>query len=431
MKNLPLKNLCLLSVLLLASRAAATTENVQFFSNALGETRWLQIYTPNGYDPNGTRLYPVIYFLHGGAANHTTYTDFPGRLNFLINNGFIEPTIGVMPDGSGCGPWGGIYTGCNWVNSVTGGNYEDYVVQDVVTYMEANYKVLADRSARAIMGHSMGGFGSMHIALKYPEMFAGVASMAGYLNFQDFIDVHVPAILAEHPEGPPYTWSPDTGDFLTTVWFLFGSGFSPNPANPPYFQDFPLDSNGDVIPSVMDRWLTFDPAGFASNLTPEEAPAIYVDSASGDAFLFHPFNVNFVALLNQLGIPNTFEIFNTTHSGALQQRIRTAVEFLGVLMGGPVGIDESSDVRSAVALRVYPNPVRSTTTFSFSLGRSEQATLRLYDVAGKRVDTLLDGHLAEGAHAVRWDARDVPSGVYYFQLASGSRAESRKLVVAK
>jgi hypothetical protein len=83
-----------------------------------------------------------------------------------------------------------------------------------------------------------------------------------------------------------------------------------------------------------------------------------------------------------------------------------------------------------------PNPVMSGTELAFSLEQPSQACLKVYDLAGRLVRTLVDGPLAAGPHSARWDAKDnagssVPSGVYFYRLESGGLTATKQLVVAR
>ena len=79
----------------------------------------------------------------------------------------------------------------------------------------------------------------------------------------------------------------------------------------------------------------------------------------------------------------------------------------------------------------YPNPFNPLTTINFSLGKSSAATLKVYNVLGEIVATLVDGRLRPGNHTVHWDASRVPSGVYFCKLSAGTYSDIRKMVVMK
>lgn len=68
----------------------------------------------------------------------------------------------------------------------------------------------------------------------------------------------------------------------------------------------------------------------------------------------------------------------------------------------------------------YPNPFNPATVVTFSLPAADQIRLEVYDVTGRRVRTLVDGRLSAGQHEVRFDAMNLPSGVYYYSLLSST-----------
>ena len=417
--------LALVSLVLCSSAfAAGTLENVQFYSDALSEYRWGQVYLPEGYDP--AQHYPAIYFLHGSNADHTAYPQFIDALDQKIASGTIQPVIAIKPHGDGCGPWGS-YTGCNWVNSETLGNYEDFVVQDVVSWAEANYPIIPDRAHRMVMGHSMGAFGAMHMALRHPDIFGGVAAHSGYLYFQDFDTVHRPLVIAEQTSGPPYNWIP-TGMF-TGVWFMFSAGFSPNPTNPPCHLDFLLDSQGAIRPDVWARWLEHDPATIAESLAPETAPAIYFDCGTLDEFQFYPFNVDFDAHLTALGIPHDWRFYEGGHGDYhILQRFKIALQFLNDAM---VAMSVAESDHAAIWLSSRSNPALGGTTIDFGTARPGKVMLTLYDLNGRKQATLFDGELPGGAHRIDWDAGLLPAGAYYCVAQSAGSRATRRLVVIR
>ena len=79
----------------------------------------------------------------------------------------------------------------------------------------------------------------------------------------------------------------------------------------------------------------------------------------------------------------------------------------------------------------YPNPFNPTTTISFSLPRSEYATLKIFDLMGREITTLISKNLATGNYSFKWDARNQPSGVYFCRLQAGQYSETKKLLLLK
>ena len=79
----------------------------------------------------------------------------------------------------------------------------------------------------------------------------------------------------------------------------------------------------------------------------------------------------------------------------------------------------------------YPNPFNPSTTIKFNLAKAGFATLKLYDVLGKEVASMLNSELEAGSHQVSFDASNLPSGTYFYTLTSGSFTETRKMMFLK
>ncbi|MCB9357397.1 MAG: T9SS type A sorting domain-containing protein [Calditrichaeota bacterium] len=86
---------------------------------------------------------------------------------------------------------------------------------------------------------------------------------------------------------------------------------------------------------------------------------------------------------------------------------------------------------SSYSLSAYPNPFNPQTTITFALPQAGNVSLKVYDVLGSEVATLLDGHMTAGAHDVNFSGSNLPSGVYFVQLASGDFTTTQKLLLLK
>jgi S-formylglutathione hydrolase FrmB len=131
------------------------------------------IYLPAGYETS-ERTYPVVYLLHGYSDDDTGWLQF-GEINRYadkaIADGTIPPMIIVMPDG-----FVSFY-----MNSYDGKEkYEDFFVKEFIPTIEKTYpKIKAKKQYRAISGLSMGGYGSMNLALRNPDLFVAAAPLSG------------------------------------------------------------------------------------------------------------------------------------------------------------------------------------------------------------------------------------------------------------
>ena len=88
-------------------------------------------------------------------------------------------------------------------------------------------------------------------------------------------------------------------------------------------------------------------------------------------------------------------------------------------------------------LKLTPvNPMRPGSAVGFSLDRAGEASLKVYDVQGRELRNLVEGRLSAGPHVTHWDGRDntgrlLPSGIYFYRLASGDRSETRKAMLVR
>ncbi len=82
-------------------------------------------------------------------------------------------------------------------------------------------------------------------------------------------------------------------------------------------------------------------------------------------------------------------------------------------------------------LQNYPNPFNPTTNIGFRIANSELVTLKVYDVLGREISTLVNEVRPAGVYTIRWDASALPSGVYFYRLRAGDFIQTKKLVLTK
>jgi len=101
-----------------------------------------------------------------------------------------------------------------------------------------------------------------------------------------------------------------------------------------------------------------------------------------------------------------------------------------------VGVGPSGPPRANALLQNHPNPFAATTTIAFDLAREADVSIRIYDVQGRLVRTLLDGHRGADRHTVDWEGLDdrgnpVAGGVYFYRITAGSFVQVKKLIVIR
>ncbi len=165
--------LWLLVPALVAAQHSKVFDTLSMDSDILDGPRRYAVYLPPDYDTS-ERAYPVLYLLHGGGDDQTGWIQF-GEVGHITDKALAEgkatPMVIVMPDASE-GQRG-------YFNDVTGEwRYEDFFFEEFIPYIEANYRVKAEKRYRAVAGLSMGGGGSFMYALHRPDMFASAAPLS-------------------------------------------------------------------------------------------------------------------------------------------------------------------------------------------------------------------------------------------------------------
>ena len=144
---------------------------MQYYKLATSSIGWLprvNVLLPDGYDTS--RRYPVLFLLHGGGENYSTFDTKYDIRNHTAGRDLIV----VMPDGGAAG-W---YSDPESSN-VGPRNWETFHIKELLPWVDATFATTGQASRRAISGFSMGGFGALKYAAKYPELFASVSSHSG------------------------------------------------------------------------------------------------------------------------------------------------------------------------------------------------------------------------------------------------------------
>jgi len=416
-----------------------TVIDTTFYSQSLDTTRFVKIYLPEGYNPNDVIRYPVIYYLHGFLSNQNSKPFIIDSVSALIGNGTIKPVIFVKSDGRAKPLQSWDLKGSMYTNSELNGRFEDYIVYDLVDFIDTNYKTIASRDKRCIMGLSMGGGGAMTLALKHPDIYKGLASHSGRLEFNSINDL-IPYVLAQSGGSPPYQYSPDNG-FPSQLLFSLASAFSPNLANPPYLVDFILDSSGNKVDSVWAKWLLHNPPKFANALPPDTNLAIYFDCGEQDELLLFPYNVNFADSLDKLGLSYKFLPFQGGHSDKFYSRLPISLTFLDLVINVTATsisvekFEKQVNVPQSIILHQnYPNPFNAQTMIEYQLPQAGHVRLVIHNLLGQKINTLIDRTLQAGLYRAVWDGKDsagriVPSGVYFYRLKVNHFSMTKKMLL--
>ncbi|MFA5817627.1 MAG: alpha/beta hydrolase-fold protein [Bacteroidales bacterium] len=402
------------------AHAAGTVDDYRFFSKALNREMTCRVYLPEVYEPNNPeKRFPVVYFLHGASLGYDSYDLIYAILDNLIAFKLIKPVILVLPDGL-APPYNGSY----YTNSALYGNYEDYISYDLISFIDSAFHTKNERSKRAIMGASMGGYGALKLAFKHQDLFIGVAGHSGPVNI-NMMDIFIPDLIAEDGGTAPFHWSPGPGKSLTNLTFSMAGAFSPN-LNNLYQVDFPLDSLAKPIPEVMERWKTENVCEIARIYHPGSNLGINFDCGIADEYHLYYQNRSLADTLTKYNIPFKYEEYAGTHTSGLPVRVSLSFVYFDLLFQA----DDASVplLQTGSKWNVFPNPASNTLTVCNNhTGPSlNKQNIQIADATGRVV---LNQILIDGMNNI--NITDLPEGLYFFKIQCDNIIQTGKTMIVR
>lgn len=273
--------------------------------------RKLAVYLPAGYKGSEQR-YPVIYYLPSplGKFDEDFYRgQVRAMLDRAVAAGEISRVIFVAVD---------LETplGCSWyVNSPVTGNWEDFMVRELVPYVDANFRTLAGRDSRGIAGDFMGGYGAIRFGMTHPEVFGTVYALhpvgtgSGIYTMYSRPDWK----LLERVQTIDEVKNSPFGTIFTSIF----QASVPDVKRPPLYIDLQAHPVGDTVEidsavteRLRDNFLLETMIGkYADNL--KSLRGLRFDWARNDGNQDHVYsNQAFTHKLNEFGIPHEAEEYN-------------------------------------------------------------------------------------------------------------------------
>jgi S-formylglutathione hydrolase FrmB len=270
------------------------------------------VYLPPSYNKDTKRRYPVLFALHGYSISNekwTTEIKTPQTIEGAFATGTSEMIV-VLANAKTR------HNGSMYSNSATTGNWEDFISRDLVAYVDSHYRTIANRLSRGIAGHSMGGYGTVRIAMRHPDVFSVFYAMSPCCMSSRGAP---PAEMAKKVEAAKASGSSDNLDFFARATFASAAAWSPNPKDPPLYLDLPT-KDGVPQPDVLAKWAANAPLAMVDqyivNLRQYRAIALDVgdlDSLKTDTAELH-------RILDSYGIANSFELYSGDHVSAVADR---------------------------------------------------------------------------------------------------------------
>lgn len=298
--------------------------------NAPGDPteREILVHLPAGYDESRAQRYPVVFVLPPFGASHRSLLTF--RLwernvfeihEELVRRGESREAILVVPDA--CNRWGGT----QFLDSAATGEYQGFLVDEVVPFVDSLFRTIPRREARAVVGRSSGGFGALRLGIDRPEAFAAIGSHAGDALFsatlrpaftqaaitlaraggvQPFLELverRGPGSAAEH-------------EALSMI--AYGAAYAPTMDEPFPHVGLPFDlETAQPVPEIWKRWRAQDPVALLERFPDAlvRAELVYLDAGDRDEHGLQLGARRLAALLRERGARVQHEEFAGGHRG--------------------------------------------------------------------------------------------------------------------
>jgi len=291
--------------------------------------REVSVFLPPSYASSPDRRYAVLYLLHGFGdvdsdwfqSNRKFYINLPAAVQRAYANGVSELII-VMPNAMTK------YRGSMFSSSPVTGDWEAFIARDLVNYTDTHYRTLARPQSRGLAGHSMGGYGTIRIGMKYPHVFSALYALSPCcmqpdLNPQTSVLAKAFDIAAEVKSESELARL----DFLPLVVLASAAAWSPDPQRPPILVDLPVVS-GKIVPDVVATWaanaLIAMVPQYVSSLKVYDGIAI--DAGDLDTQTSIVQSVRAIdRLLTKYGIAHIAEIYGGDHDNRIEERMAMKV----------------------------------------------------------------------------------------------------------
>ena len=281
--------------------------------------RDVTVYLPPSYAADQSRRFPVVYLLHGYGGRDNTFSE---RLANLQESGdrlaaaqAFSSAIVVTPNAFT------LHKGSMYSNSPTTGDWERFIAEDLVAYVDSHYRTLPSRLSRGLAGHSMGGYGALRIGMKRPDVFGALYVMSACClaaNRNPRVEgmAAVEAIKTRE-QAEEAAKAPGFGPSTTLA---SAAAWSPNPKNPPLYLDLPV-KDGKVRPDIVAKWVANSPLEtldqYVANLG--KYYSIGIEIGTKDSLLGS--NQQLHAALTKLRVPHYYEEYEGDHTNKVRERI--------------------------------------------------------------------------------------------------------------
>jgi enterochelin esterase-like enzyme len=307
------------------------------------------VYLPPSYGTSQNQRYPVVYLLHGYGLTGERWMTFANLAELSdkdIAAGTMKEMILVNPDAHT------IYDGSMYSASPTTGDWETYIAEDLVSYIDGHYRTIPERMSRGLGGHSMGGYGTVRIGMKRPDVFSSLYIMSACCLLSNPYAQANRGNAGAAPAAPPPAGAepgaraaaPDAGGGgqrgtggqrggagqggrgrgFPNVGSAQAAAWASNPNNPPKYFDLPT-KDGAVQPLIAAKYIANSPLvmidQYVTNL--KKYHAIMGDVGTQDTLAAS--NRQMDEIFTTFGITHTFETYEGDHTNHEKDRFEQKV----------------------------------------------------------------------------------------------------------
>ncbi|MEO8097708.1 MAG: alpha/beta fold hydrolase [Acidobacteriota bacterium] len=274
------------------------------------------VYLPPSYSRESNRRYPVVYTLHGYGLHAEQWVGFANfaALEKDVAARTAKEMILVSPDAFS------LHNGSFYSKSETTGDWEQFLAVELVGYIDSHYRTLANRNSRGLMGHSMGGYGTLRLGMKHPEVFSSLYAMSACCML-DTAEVS-PALTAMEAiktkeDAAKLSFNQKSPLARSAAW-------SSNAKNPPLFIDLPV-KDGKPQPWIAAKWMANSLMVMLEQYAPalKKMKAIQMNVGTEEPLL-QP-NRDMDEALTRAGVQHHLETFVGDHNGQVGLNFETKV----------------------------------------------------------------------------------------------------------
>jgi enterochelin esterase-like enzyme len=330
MKSISLLIIIVFATLPIAAKGQqGSKERIKVYSHALEgnlindpANREVTVYLPPSYNSSSDRRYPVLYMLHGFTDDDSQWfcwEDHWINLHEVIDQSLAEgkskEMIVVMPNAYNR------FKGSMYSSSVTIGDWETFISQELVSHIDSNYRTIPRSESRGLAGHSMGGYGTLRLGMKIPYVWAAIYALSPCC--MDLIWNNSSIESLERAAEIKSIEQLEPAPFSVMTVLASAAAWAPNPKNPPFYLDIPV-VEGAIAEEISAKFTAnrtlYTIEQYIPNL--KKLKAIAIESGDKDGSISDAtLKLHDLLLLN--GVEHQYESYDGNHTNRIADRIRT------------------------------------------------------------------------------------------------------------